>query len=231
MTQPPYEPYPASSYASYPAPSDPYRQLPPPSKTMAGWSLGLAIFPSIITWIISVVFACIVLSRSKDGRAHGKGMAIAALVIVGAWVAVLIAVIAWALATDADRDTSGRVTDGGSATIVDLRVGDCLPAPDESDQEQLTVEVVPCGNPHDAEVYANFDLDGEWTNTDEVDRISGAGCFDRFSDYVGVPPRKSSLDVLYFRPITESSFNEDSAVICILIAPEPVSASLQGSKR
>jgi hypothetical protein len=235
VTQPPFDPYPRSHepglpYPTFPAQSDRYRQLPPPSKTLAGWSLGLAIFPSVITWIIAVAFACTVISNSKDGREHGKGMAVAALIIVGAWVAVAIIVVAVVFATGAERDDSGRVTDGGRATIVDLHVGDCLQAPDESDQAQLTVQVVPCGNPHDAEVYANFDLD-EWTSADEVDRISEAGCLERFSEYVGVPARKSTLDVLYFVPTSEVSFNKDSAVVCILISPEPVNTSLEGSKR
>jgi hypothetical protein len=172
-----------------------------------------------------------VISRSKDGRDHGKRMAIAALAIVGVWVAIAITVIAVVVATGADRDEGGHVTDGGRAAIVGLHVGDCLPAPHPSEEEQLTVQVVPCGEPHDAEVFASFDLDGEWTTAEEVDRISEAGCFERFSDYVGISPRKSSLDVLYFRPISESSFNADSVVVCILIAPEPLTASLAGSKR
>jgi hypothetical protein len=231
VTHPPYEPYPVSSYPSYPSPSDRDRQLPPPSKTQAGWALGLAIIPSVITWIISVVFACSVISRSRDGRDHGKGMAVAALVIVGVWVAIAITVIAVLVATNAERDERGGVTDGGRATIVGLHVGDCLPAPEATDEEQLAVQVVPCGEPHDAEVYANFDLDGEWTTLDEVDQISGAGCVERFPDYVGIPPGESSLNVLYFIPINERSFNRDSAVVCILVAPEPLVASLEGSKR
>jgi len=231
VTQPPHEPYPRSPYPSYPAQADRNRHLPPPSKTLAGWSLGLAIFPSVITWIIAVAFACSVISDSKDGRDHGKGMAVAALVIVGAWVTIAVAIVAVVFATGADRDEGGRVTDGGRSTIVDLQAGDCLPAPDENDQEQLTVEVVPCGNPHDAEVFANFDLDGEWTNAAEVDRISGAGCVERFRDYVGTAQRRSTLELLYFRPVTELSFNTDSAVVCLLIAPEPVTATLKGSNR
>lgn len=229
VTHPPYEPYPVSSYPDYPTPSD--QHVPPPSRTMAGWALGLAVVPSVITWVLAVVFACLVISRSKDGRDHGKGMAVAALVVVGVWIAIAIAVVAVALATNAERDERGRVTDGGRVAIVGLRVGDCLPAPQANGEEQLTVEIVSCAEPHDAEVYANFDLDGKWTTLDEVDQISGAGCIERFSDYVGIPARKSSLEVLYFSPINAVSFNEDSGVVCILVAPEPLVASLEDSKR
>jgi hypothetical protein len=112
-----------------------------------------------------------------------------------------------------------------------LHVGDCLPAPDATGKEQYAVQIVRCGEPHDAEVYANFDLDGEWTTFAEVDQVGAAGCQERFSDYVGVPPEESSLEVLYFIPVDELSFNKNSEVVCILLAPAPLIASLEGSKR
>ena len=71
----------------------------PPSKALAGWSLGLAIFPNCLTWILAIVFACIVISRSKDGRDHGRTMSVAALIIVAVWVAIAIAVVAVLAAT------------------------------------------------------------------------------------------------------------------------------------
>ena len=232
MTQPPREPYVAPSYPSYPRPSDGDQQLPPPSKTQAGWALGLSLVPSVVTSIIAVVLACMVISRSKDGRDHGKSMAVAALVILGVWVTIAITVGAVLIATNAERDERGRVTDGGRSTIIGLRVGDCLPAPEvDGGEEQFTVRVSPCAEPHDAEVYANFELDGEWTTRAEVDQIARAGCVERFAPYVGIPARKSSLDILYFTPVNELSFREDSSVVCLLVASEPLIASLGGSKR
>ena len=230
---------PPSSYSPPPDPRQPHYGQPlgyslspggpPASKALAGWALGLAIFPNCITWVLAIVFASIVMSRSKDGRDHGKRMAIAAFVIIGVWVVALIVVVAVLAATDADRDESGRVTDGGRASVLDLQVGDCLP--DVGTGKQRTIELVPCTSPHHSEVYADFDLSGEFTTREEVTHLSEAGCFDRFEGYVGVKPRKSSLDVLYFFPPDEVTFSQDTGVTCILTSEGEVQTSLQGSER
>jgi hypothetical protein len=227
--QPYFTPYPKpSGYPTYPTRPD--HTGPPPSKTLAGWSLGLAFIPSIVTWIISIVFACIVFSRSKDGRDHGKGMATAAFVIVGIWVLVAVVVIIALVATGAERDESGRVTDGGRASVLDLRVGDCLPDPGDT-RELRTVDLIECSEPHRAEVYALFDLEGEYTTQDEVVNLAEAGCIDRFKAYVGVAAGRSALSIYYVLPLDETTFREDPGVSCIALAAEDLTSSLKGSKR
>ena len=230
---------PPSSYNPPPDPRLPYYGQPaafqphsggPASKTMAGWSLGLAIFPSCLTWVIAVVFACIVLSRSKDGRDHGKGMSIAALIIVGVWVVIAIAVVAILAATGAQRDDSGRVTDGGRASVLDLRVGDCLPSPGEEGEKQ-TIDLVACEKPHRAEVFALFDLEGDYTTNKEIIHLAQAGCYDRFQAYVGISPRRSALQIYYVYPINQRTFEQDPGVSCIASSEESLTATVQGSKK
>jgi hypothetical protein len=227
---------------SYPPPDPgqaPYGQPPafgayaydpgPPSKALAGWSLGLAIFPNCITWTLAIVFACIVISRSKDGRDHGKGMSVAALIIVAVWVVIAIAVVAVVAATGADRDETGRVTDGGRASVFDLQVGDCLPGPGDTGRKQ-SVDLVECDQPHRAEVYALFDLEGEYTTEEEVTHLAESGCFDRFKDYIGVAPGKSSLTIYYIRPLNAATFHQDPGVSCIALAADQLTATLKGSR-
>ena len=197
---------------------------------MAGWSLGLAIIPTCLTWILAIVFACMVISRSKDGRDHGKKMSIAALVIVGAWVVIAIAVVALVAATGAERDESGRVTDGGRSSVLDLRVGDCI-AEDLAKGEIFTVDLIECSQPHRTEVYAVFDLDGEFTTRDDVKLTADAGCYDRFKDYIGIGVSKTSLNVMDLVPLDAAGFRTDPSVTCLAIAPEPVTGSMKGSKR
>lgn len=227
MNYPPYEPGPHSPFPSYgPPPTGDWHSVP--SKARANWALGLACFPSGFTWIVAVVLAAQVIARSRDGRDHGKGMAVAALCIVGAWVLIVSVIVsAVLLVSGPPRDLDGRVTDGGRVVIPNLRVGDCLPAP-EANAERLTVLIVPCSEPHNAEVYATFELEGEWTTLDEVDYASWAGCFDRFSGYVGVPMDRSSLEVMYYPPI-EESFRRDKGVICMLVSSESRTSSLKSS--
>ena len=203
---------------------------PPPSKALAGWSLALSIVPCCITWVLAIVFACMVIWRSGDGRDHGRKLSIAALVVAGVWVVALVGAFIALQATHAERDDDGRVTDSGRVLVVDLRVGDCLDTPD-ADQTALFMSVMPCTEPHNAEVYAHYDLGGEWTTLEEVDRISEAGCLDRFAAYVGAPARKSDLGVFYFIPQSKAQFDEDRSVICILEAVGDVTEPLRGSQR
>jgi hypothetical protein len=223
VSLPPPSPYPPTAYGyGYDA--------GPPSKALAGWSLGLAIFPNCITWTLAIVFACIVISRSKDGRDHGKKMSVAALIIVAVWVAIAIAVVAVLAATGADRDETGRVTDGGRASVLDLRVGDCLPDPGDTGRKQ-TVDLVECDLPHRAEVYALFDIEGEYTTDQEVTHLAESGCYDRFKGYVGVAPGKSSLTIYFIRPLNEVTFRQDPGVSCIALAADQLTTTLKGSRR
>ena len=81
---------------------------PPPSKTNRGSALGLAIFGcSLVTWIVGIVLAINVLvESSRDRRGRGKGMAIAALVMVAGGVVMAL----FGLASNADRDSDGTGT-------------------------------------------------------------------------------------------------------------------------
>jgi hypothetical protein len=197
---------------------------------LAGWSLGLAIFPSCITWVLSIVFACIVISRSKDGRDHGKKMSIAALIIIGVWLVILVVVVAVLAATDAERDDSGRVTDGGRASVLDLRVGDCI-VEDPAKGEIFSVELIECSEPHRTEVYAIFDLEGEFTTQDDVKVNADAGCYERFKAYIGIGVSKTSLNVMDLVPLDAAGFRTDPSVTCLVTAAEPVTGSLKGSRR
>jgi hypothetical protein len=218
--QPDYTPYPAQG--GYTGPR--------PSKTMAGWALGLAIIPSVLSWLISIALAISVIRDSRDGLDHGQKMAKAALVIVGVWLVVAVVVIVALVTTSAERDETGRVTDGGRASVLALRVGDCLPEADLIG-EQRTVELVTCSKPHQVEVFAVFDLEGEFTTAEEVGQLADAGCFDRFEAYVGVPPEQSSLNVYDLVPPTKTSFRQDPSVSCLLIADDPLTGTMKGSKR
>ena len=71
-----------------------------------------------------------------------------------------LGVIAYNVATEADRDGSGAIIDGGSVDAFTIRMGDCFDntrslASDEAG-EVSSLPGVPCSEPHDNEVYAVF---------------------------------------------------------------------------
>ncbi len=102
-TEPPAgQPY-APAFPSYPTGGpqsyDPRRSMPPPSKTKAGWALGLAIAPAPLAWLISLILSIQVISDSKHRPGNGKGMAIAALIIIPVWVVLFVGLIVAATST------------------------------------------------------------------------------------------------------------------------------------
>lgn len=213
-----------------PPPSSGAWHQPAPSKALAWWALGLSLVPAGVSWILSAVFACMVLVRCRDGRDHGRWPAIGALVVLAAWATLLATLFALYLAGEAERDSSGQVTSAGDVSVTDLRTGDCVDEP-KTDRIVLTLHVQPCSAPHRAEVYAVFDLAGPFTTADDADRKAQGGCLKRFRDFVGRPRMRSDLEVIYYVPTTPEQFDADPSVACLAVSPEPVSETLRGSKR
>jgi energy-coupling factor transporter transmembrane protein EcfT len=219
-----------------PGPAQPVSD-PGKSRTKAVWALVLAILPLCgISWIAAVVLAILVLIGPRDGQSRGRGMAWAAIAIVVLWiVAVVVAIVVGVLSIPADRDEDGNVTSRGEIFTTSLRTGDCIDedlfAEDATDTA-VTVTVVPCGEPHPAQVYASVDLDpgtypGENAIFDEADTL----CYDEFEAWVGTSYETSELEVFYYYPTAETWEQDDRAISCVVIAPEDVTASLQGSGR
>ena len=131
------------------------------------------------------------------------------------------------------RDDSGEVVEGGQGDVFTVSVGDCL-SEAASDGEVTEVPIVPCSEPHDAEIYHDFEIDGtEYPGDDEVTRLADEGCLGAFEDFVGIPYDASKLEVTYYTP-TEGSWNDvdDRLVSCMILDPAgPTTDSLEGAAR
>lgn len=232
---PPPQAYPYGLPPRQPAyPGGPHPDGIPPSKTMAGWALGLCIVGcTAITWLIGVVLAIVVLVEShRDPRDRGKGMAIGALVIAGCWVVVLFIGIGLTVASAPDsRETAGsdppvveRRTGNELPQVApaELRVGDCFDDAAVSgldthdDVPAGMVTVVPCERLHDLEAYRIVELDGEtYPGVKQVRRTADDRCAAGFKAYVGVSVDRSTLDFWYYYPTGSSWRLGDHAITCV----------------
>lgn len=229
--RPSYSSYPTSAQGTYDLYADRTGdRRPPVSKTQAFWALVLSFVPMPLSWIAAVVLSSLVLSRSKDGRDHGKGMAISALVIVAVWVVLIVGLVAADISNDATRNTSGKVSSQGDVLVSAVQVGDCLPeTPGAS--AVLTVELIPCSKVHLQEAYANFVLaDGDFPGQETVDRLAEGGCIKRYEAYVGLAYDKTSLEVVYLRPLS-TGWSRDRGVTCLVSDGGPSTGSLKDSQR
>lgn len=220
---------------------------PPPSRTMAGWSLGLSLLPCLVPLgqLTALGLSIAVLVKSRDGRDHGKGMALAGLIIS---LLVLLAIVAaivimavsyWTNGWDeTERDADGRVTEAGLVSIDRLRVDDCvedLPTAEEMESVWATgeVRVVPCHDPHIAEVYAVDPIDpDDYDDQTSLDLASEVDCVREYKGYVGRPYRRSAYELHYYSPSVDGDSIPEDEVICLVTRPDgPSSNLIKGSAR
>ncbi len=115
------------------------------------------------------------------------------------------------------RGEDGAILEAGGLGVFVMQTGDCFNLPDGD--QVVSIEGVPCVEPHDAEVYAMFDInDDTYPGESAVDLATDLGCYERFEGFVGVPYENSVLDIYSLHP-SEEGWNEldDREVICSVV--------------
>ncbi|MBC7292409.1 MAG: septum formation family protein [Actinotalea sp.] len=139
---------------------------------------------------------------------------------------------------EAVRDTgSGEITEASEADAFSVRVGDCLsllesPAADATEIESLPT--VPCGEPHDSEVYAATELpEGDYPGEEEVGAVADEFCYDEFEAFVGTSYEESALDFTTLFPTAQSwDGMDDREILCVVVDGEGgVTGSLRDAGR
>src|SRR4051794_37359603 len=165
-TTPP--PYGQPTYGQQPYPQT--GPMPGQDTGAAEASKGTAIAALIVAFfgctcigaIVSIILSIVVLRRGKDGRNHGKGLAITAIIIsvISLVIGLLIAAGVGYLSTLTGVD--------------DLKTGQCLTADGLTDQSSdgvSNINIVSCSKAHDAEVLAPGRL-----TKDEVGNFNAPVC-------------------------------------------------------
>ena len=100
--------------------------------------------------------------------------------------------------------------------VFSLGVGDCFNDPDAI-EEVSDVEMVGCGEAHDNEVFASYEIPGsDFPGQAAVQADAADGCLSRFEPYVGTDYLDSSLDVSFLTPSDASWDQGDHEVVCFL---------------
>ncbi|MGG5752585.1 septum formation family protein [Zafaria sp. Z1313] len=133
---------------------------------------------------------------------------------------------------DAPRGVDGEVVQAGAAHVDAIKTGDCLNEPGSEEFE--TVGAIPCGEPHELEMFHAFNVtqdslpdDAAWERI--LDECYGAA----FTEFAGIAYEDSGLDVFPFAPTDESWAFGDRKVQCLIgeATLEPVTGSLRGAAR
>lgn len=153
-------------------------------------------------------------------RGHGVliafGFLVAAAVIIGGAIAIV-----------------GSLTHGFKKPVVvhyeksavfSLKTGECI------DPNGQTATIVSCSTPHDAEVFATFELPGsKWPGTTAVGTAASSGCSTRLSGYLN-PQLAVSLASTYIYPDSVAWQAGTRTVICEVRATSgQLTGSVQGA--
>lgn len=132
-----------------------------------------------------------------------------------------------------ERDEEGAVTTAATESVMTMKKGDCL------DSEALgsvvtDVPFVPCGEPHDAEVYAQVELeDGEYPGEEAVSKQADQYCYGEFAGFVGMSYEESALDYFPMYPLQDGwETGGDREVLCLVVSLDgDVTGTLAGAAR
>ena len=125
----------------------------------------------------------------------------------------------------APRDDSGAITKAASVNVDSAKVGDCIKDVNEMADEVSKLDLVPCSEPHNGEVYAVVD-DSRMT----IDSVAQNYCIEQFADYVGHDWSLSDLEINYIQPNAQSKSKILTCMISFLDGTTETS-SLKGSQK
>jgi hypothetical protein len=113
------------------------------------------------------------------------------------------------------------------AAVFSLRAGDCL----NSSQNGLSVTILSCATPHQAEVFATFSLSGSsWPGEAAVQQQAGSGCATRIAGYLNPQLLNAGLTQQYVYPDQEAWQAGVRTVVCeVSSASGPLSGSVRNS--
>lgn len=147
------------------------------------------------------------------------------------WGIYIIAALAFAIygaVTDADRDSTGAIVDGGNVDAFNIRVGDCFDDSSSYDSEVNSLPGVPCSQPHDNETYAVFDVTvSSYPEGDAMAELANESCLERFESFVGKDYQSSTLKIMTLYPTAQSWRQDDHEIVCVVY--DMNAAKLEGS--
>jgi hypothetical protein len=148
-------------------------------------------------------------------------------VVVAGVIVVLVAVAAavgvLVVATHGFRPKT--VVTYRPAAVFGLRAGDCLNASPNG----LSVTILSCATPHEAEVFATFSLTGSsWPGSAAVQQQAGNGCANRIAGYLNPQLLNAGLTQQYVYPDQDAWHAGVRTVVCeVSSTTGPLSGSVR----
>lgn len=129
------------------------------------------------------------------------------------------------------RDDAGVIVEGGDLGVFSATTGDCVNVPDGDQISQF--EGVACTEPHDAQVYAAFDIPGDvFPGLESIRASADEGCAERWEPFFEIEYAASEYFFTRVTPTMESwNKIDDREVLCLVTSgpgDEPLTEDLRG---
>ncbi len=193
----------------------------PTKRGVDGFSIAAFVLGILPTIVLGFVFGIVGIARTKGHRRRGRWMAVTGLVLAVAWLGLFVTLGAISNHNKAHRAANGSVTQSGKVSPLDVRVGDCF-----QQKEALTgnaskvsgVQVLPCGQPHNAQVVAEATpTDSSYPGQAGLMQEAGELCAPKAVHYLGGPTTK--LRLAFLVPSNAAWVLGTRTVHCILYDP------------
>ena len=150
-----------------------------------------------------------------------SGLVVAGVILV--LVAVATAAGVLVVATHGSRHKT--IITYRPAAVFSLRAGDCL----NSSPNGLSVTILSCATPHQAEVFATFSLTGSsWPGDAAVQQQASSGCANRIAGYLNPQLLNAGLTQQFVYPNQEAWQAGVRTVVCeVSSASGPLSGSVR----
>jgi hypothetical protein len=125
----------------------------------SGWAIASFVLGVFGVTLLGIIFGIIALKRIRRLGQKGRGLAIAGLVLSTGWlVLAIVAVIAVGVGGANRSASTGEIVSPGHLPAFSLATGDCFNNPAGA-RSVTSVTAIPCTQPHNAQVFAQFKLD------------------------------------------------------------------------
>ncbi|MDQ7908156.1 DUF4190 domain-containing protein [Phytohabitans sp. ZYX-F-186] len=187
-------------------------------QTTNGFAIASLIFGVLGGILLSVIFGFVALSQIRRRGQSGKGLAIAGISLSGAWVLVIVAVaVVGALSSGTDPD-GPTLADSGDVDVQELAPGQCINGLKEG-RAIGDLPAVACTEPHEAEVFAVFELPGGgFPGDQEVAKLAEDGCVERLDTHAPKVADDPSVEVYFLHPTRTSWRLGDHSVACVAMS-------------
>jgi hypothetical protein len=197
----------------------------PPRPRTDGVAVAALVTGVLGTGPVALALGLVGLRRTRAAAPEprrGRGLAVAGVVLGAlatlAWVPLIAVLVGSALA---QRPLPADVAEPVDAHAVQLVPGSCL-ADVPADGQVDRVRVVPCADPHAAQVVSSyaFEPDAAWPGSAEASARVEASCD------LTAAEREQGTRMLAWAPTEASWARGDRTGLCVAVPPGPVTGSL-----